>query len=605
MPAFERLGCRLTRLVRSSSSRVVLLSVAFLCIFCAHSVFQGLAASYFSVETGFFNLAAIYLSLSFGNFLAPSLVQRMGTKFSMIVAAGAFSLWQLVYQNILDQRNAVQLGIMLPTSLFMGFGASVLWAGQSTYLRCVTSRATHGFLSGVFFFIFSLNSLLGNLSARLFLRQGVRPVTSLRIETAVGFIGIMLLTLLPVSDPHNEHLEIDDALDDAERVADYTQIPEDDARDGSAPADGHRADTCSPRASISSYGSDPPAPFADGDVASLSGPASLASSRASFRQPAGPAGILHILGRHIHLEWQGIMRYLIVFFIAGGFVQGFLVVIPLMLGDHRYLHVHRGANEHTSPDVKSDRLLILAVLGSAAAVGAYVTGRLVHRWNPKTLVNVYAAVQVAMFLVVGVTWPLARVRVNADPAVVGVAVGVKMATAAYQYDHAIVSSLAYALAIVTGYTDGAFITLSYAILGRIYSVAETPRAFATFKFWQSLATFVVFLISPRLIGRSQEPVDVRNWLVIIGALIGAACFALRQVTIPSDHIDPAVACLVIDEDGVTAPPSPSMHTMGASTTEATDGAIDAAVAFGDHRSKRSSLSSVGPPPALPARSGLP
>jgi len=67
---------------------------------------------------------------------------------------------------------------LIPGAAIIGFGAAVLWTAQGAFMAKCSTESTLGFHSGVFFGLFQLNAIIGNLMAALvlFLGKGISLV---------------------------------------------------------------------------------------------------------------------------------------------------------------------------------------------------------------------------------------------------------------------------------------------------------------------------------------------------------------------------------------------------------------------------------------------
>ncbi|KAI8850415.1 major facilitator superfamily domain-containing protein [Chytridium lagenaria] len=177
---------------------VVALGIAFFLIFMAFSVVQNLASSTLPDRVAFLCLGAIYVSFAIFNLLtAAPIVDKIGCRAALFFASMTYVTLDIAYTIALsfDDSN-VQLGILFPASVLIGFGASILWTAQGTYLtRCATKGAV-GAVSSIFFGIFGASSVLGPLLVVALLKTSLSKPAVFGILSGVGAAGSATLLYL-------------------------------------------------------------------------------------------------------------------------------------------------------------------------------------------------------------------------------------------------------------------------------------------------------------------------------------------------------------------------------------------------------------------------
>ncbi|XP_075978182.1 UNC93-like protein [Anticarsia gemmatalis] len=156
---------------------VVIISLAFMVQFTAYSGAANLQSS-INAEAGLgtASLAAVYAGLIFSNiFLPVVMIKWLGTKW-------AISLSFITYMPYIAAQLYPRFYTMIPAALFVGLGGGPLWCAKCTYLS-VTAEA-HSRISkisaeallvrflGLFFMIFQMNQVWGNLISSLVLSSG-------------------------------------------------------------------------------------------------------------------------------------------------------------------------------------------------------------------------------------------------------------------------------------------------------------------------------------------------------------------------------------------------------------------------------------------------
>ena len=96
----------------------------------------------------------------------------------------------LTFAETADPNVNDQLLLMIPSAILLGVGAAVLWTAQGSYLTLCANELNLGMYNGVFFFLFIMNQLVGNVGAALILDivDEVRdPLTTQRSRAATQF----------------------------------------------------------------------------------------------------------------------------------------------------------------------------------------------------------------------------------------------------------------------------------------------------------------------------------------------------------------------------------------------------------------------------------
>ncbi|XP_045448135.1 UNC93-like protein [Melitaea cinxia] len=156
---------------------VVVISIAFMVHFTAYSGAANLQSSINAEEgLGTASLAAVYAGLIFSNIFLPVVVIKwLGTKWAM-------SLSFITYMPYIAAQLYPRFYTMIPAGLIVGLGGGPLWCAKCTYLSVVSEA--HSKISnispeallvrflGLFFMIFQMNQVWGNLISSLVISSG-------------------------------------------------------------------------------------------------------------------------------------------------------------------------------------------------------------------------------------------------------------------------------------------------------------------------------------------------------------------------------------------------------------------------------------------------
>jgi hypothetical protein len=143
-----------------SRYNIVVVSVSFLLLFSAYNALQNLATSLFPPGLGNASLGVLYASAALGVFLAPPAVDAGGTRLTMLVGAACYVAYLAATIKIVP-------GVVLGMSVVIGLGAAVLWVALGEFIKENSDAASYGRNNGLFWAIFQLNNIVGNVGTYL------------------------------------------------------------------------------------------------------------------------------------------------------------------------------------------------------------------------------------------------------------------------------------------------------------------------------------------------------------------------------------------------------------------------------------------------------
>jgi len=101
---------------------VVFLGIAFLLLFSAFTVVQNLATSVFDESAGFWALGTLYISFSFSNLAASSIVKGLGLRLALFCGGTAYIIY--VVGNVVsvshEGNTQLQYAVLVPTAALLG-----------------------------------------------------------------------------------------------------------------------------------------------------------------------------------------------------------------------------------------------------------------------------------------------------------------------------------------------------------------------------------------------------------------------------------------------------------------------------------------------------
>lgn len=172
---------------------IILLSSAFLILFLSYNSLQNLLTSLLPGNLGNESLATLYLSVAIFVFAAPSVVARIGEKWSMFWGAAMYVLYMGSCIHVIP-------AVVLVFSVVIGAGSAVLWVAFGAYLIKCSSKENYGRNSGLFWSIFQFSNVFGNLGA-YFVFNHLGNLALFIGFTIVGGLGT--LSLLFLGKPHH------------------------------------------------------------------------------------------------------------------------------------------------------------------------------------------------------------------------------------------------------------------------------------------------------------------------------------------------------------------------------------------------------------------
>ncbi|KAF0695135.1 Aste57867_14032 [Aphanomyces stellatus] len=163
-------------------------------------------------------LGLVYLAFTLTAFVGPVIPNYLGMKVSMFTGSLFYALFAFANLTVALTPNQTSLhsGVMLPASVILGISASVLWIAQASYvtrlsviyadLKNEPTVSSMGTFNGIFFAIFNMSGISGNLISSLVLGYFGWSKTSLFIiYSALGLSGSCLLLFLPKLSDTTDH----------------------------------------------------------------------------------------------------------------------------------------------------------------------------------------------------------------------------------------------------------------------------------------------------------------------------------------------------------------------------------------------------------------
>ena len=158
-------------------------------------------------DLGFYSLGVLYFTFAFSCFIATPIVNKCGERFSMTL--GSFCYFMYVSSFIFAsasikyedeeygilKKNSIET-IILITAAFNGFGASILWVAQGSYLSKIATDANKGTYNSIFFAFFMACLIVGVLFGAIVL-DNTDAFTFYIAMSATCFAASLFFLFLP------------------------------------------------------------------------------------------------------------------------------------------------------------------------------------------------------------------------------------------------------------------------------------------------------------------------------------------------------------------------------------------------------------------------
>eukprot|EP01028_Stygiella_incarcerata_P001499 TRINITY_DN1264_c0_g1_i2.p1 TRINITY_DN1264_c0_g1~~TRINITY_DN1264_c0_g1_i2.p1 ORF type:complete len:318 (+),score=60.65 TRINITY_DN1264_c0_g1_i2:164-1117(+) len=168
---------------------ITVLGIGLCVLFSAFNTTQTLMTTV-NKDVGYISLAVLYFTFACTNFfIAPALEHKFGPRAAII-----FGAW--CYVSLVAACIHPTPMTLVAASAVVGFGAGVLWTGQGHYLTLSSTPETSGFYSGLFWSIFQMNMIIGNILVGVLFSEGESNSSVFFILTLVACAGCLLLFLM-------------------------------------------------------------------------------------------------------------------------------------------------------------------------------------------------------------------------------------------------------------------------------------------------------------------------------------------------------------------------------------------------------------------------
>ena len=174
---------------------VLVLSFSLMLLFAAFNTLQQWMTSMLG-SLGNTALTIIYIAVCSALMFTPMLTERLTHKWAILLGASCY----LLFMGSLAYGSTP---LILACSAVNGFGASLLWVSVGGFMTKCSTNADRGFNTGVFWSIFQMSLIIGNVVA-YFMINYFTATELFIVFTIIGAIGTcMLLLLAPFPSPNS------------------------------------------------------------------------------------------------------------------------------------------------------------------------------------------------------------------------------------------------------------------------------------------------------------------------------------------------------------------------------------------------------------------
>ncbi|PIC20859.1 hypothetical protein B9Z55_025905 [Caenorhabditis nigoni] len=162
-----------------------------------------------TTNSGYYSLSIIYFFFTFFNLVVPSIVKKLGSKWSQIIGASGYLFFMVTFLNL-------NVYLLYFGSAVLGAGAALLWAGNGCYLVEISRKNKMERNSGIMWAMLQSSMITGGIFLIYVLRSGdlSNSFTFIYVVfSAVIAVGILVLIFMPnnpaqyVSGQQNEEIE--------------------------------------------------------------------------------------------------------------------------------------------------------------------------------------------------------------------------------------------------------------------------------------------------------------------------------------------------------------------------------------------------------------
>lgn len=138
-------------------------------------------------DYSFIGFAMLYTTYSIGSLLAPSIGKKIGLKNSIICSSCSY----ILFVFSINFGNVV---LYLISAMIVGFSSGIIWLHQGIWITRISENLNKrtGFFQGIFYSIFNLNNIIGNIIGIIILSMGKSVLDMLWYMICISGIGVVM-----------------------------------------------------------------------------------------------------------------------------------------------------------------------------------------------------------------------------------------------------------------------------------------------------------------------------------------------------------------------------------------------------------------------------
>ncbi len=187
----------------------LVLTIAFFFLFAPFSAIQNLESSLNAEDKlGPTALATLYLVYTFGCIMAPAVVSTLGAKYSMVISSVFVCFFVVAHVK-------PTWFTLMPASASVGLWCAFMWAAQGVYIsNCalayaasnenVSTRDAFNLFNGIFWGLYNVNQILGNVISSLVLAHGHSQQTLFTLFFVFLALAVLATCLMCLLRPLSE-----------------------------------------------------------------------------------------------------------------------------------------------------------------------------------------------------------------------------------------------------------------------------------------------------------------------------------------------------------------------------------------------------------------
>jgi MFS family permease len=204
---------------------VTYVSVGFIIVFTAFYMTQNIAAKAMQDfgydDLGFISQSCLFMSFSVTSLFCSSIVGKLGSKYSLVLAAVLRVVWQISFlipatrydwikQGILPeaitqfylQTNFIR-PLMIVSGLVSGCGSAITWVAHGAYIAQCASIRNRGRFNGYAWIVLNISAIFGNFLGG-FLISRVTYSTFYSVIPVIAIFAAIFLLGVSKPDPVTE-----------------------------------------------------------------------------------------------------------------------------------------------------------------------------------------------------------------------------------------------------------------------------------------------------------------------------------------------------------------------------------------------------------------